>query len=1319
MPGPFTRGQWNTTGSGTLSAAQWHVAEAGAGGAAPYDALLNAAGALTNFTGAQAGMRLGEARGQTGGVQTPFITWDTGGVWDSVAEQFIFTLWGGDGGESTNEVNVWDFATGTWNPTGRPFNPTTRLHTAQSVNWPAVFAPYNGPSSLGGPAAVRDLNGYYTAGLKAATGSGLRLAPLGRHTYGGMVFMPTVRKVWAWGGFGDWLSGTVPFVMAEWDTTTNQWQMIDGADGNAFGGGVFHGNFTAASCWDSVANRVLFTNSDGLWAYNPAAAAGSRTTFLRSDGTLASTLGNSTMVFDSTRNHAFLLGAPTATTFTEFDFSGGHTTSPIVTARTPTGTLWPTTTGSSGVGFGPGALYDPIADRYIVWVGGTTLYSVHPTTYVSTAIGGTGTIDPGTPTVGIWHRFDYVASADVYVTINNATVGGAYVFAPTRILPPVLACSDLTSGKRTGNPDTAFGQTANVNGAYVTVWGDNLLGTTVTATVGGVSALIVDSGQALPPHCPPTLYNAYTLMHCLTLQIPAGAPLGAQLIHVVVDGQASTATDLPFTVTTAGTIRLSTATGGALQAVLDSMVSGDITYLQTGAALTSGWQMGANTNGSNSQMAVGAYPGASVQFGDNSHDAIVSSASGSGQNLTVFKLTCVGNSVVPFQPITLGTQTRFVGNTLTCPGGLGSAGGIGSSSSAADNWNVLANEFFNVGASPTDDNYHVVYRGGRRNVTANPRIEGPTEIAYNYFHDNNAARAINCFNANGGGVGDWCNPIGDIHVHHNVIVNQQQAGIGILSGCVGTNRVHDNLLINCGLNDHPSSSTPPAEGMELHPRYTDAFPDTSVPITLEVSNNTLFNCGGATSSSRGAYQIRNTPLYTLTFKNNITYQATGLPYISTDSDLPATQNATRYSNNLWFSIPAAAPPPWDSTTLNVNPQVIADTVPYNFRLQTTSPAIGAGVVLSTTSTDLVGAHRATSGVWDLGPYAFTGVTTATAPLLTSLSPASCLPGAATFTLTVFASPTQPFVTGATVFWDGAPRTTTFVTGVGGQQCTITVPASDVVLAGAHLITATNPGSSVSNTLQFNVQAPVATMTMTYDGKLRDRVSQGANADPVPDGHIDAVFTVTVGSMAGRSLTQLTLTSPQTLPVVGPLLLTWITVADHTHNPLGVGLSLDGPLLNNLTTRAINFAPADGSSFKIFATDDLVLLGYDDFLPGSVFTLTGVLSDGSSVVAVVTITQNLLIISLDPSSQPIRSPAFALSVTGTGFQNGASVRWNGGARATTYVSSTLIQATVLATDLLALGTASVTVVNADTSVSNALTFTITPVMQTGIFVGTVM
>ena len=67
-----------------------------------------------------------------------------------------------------------------------------------------------------------------------------------------------------------------------------------------------------------------------------------------------------------------------------------------------------------------------------------------------------------------------------------------------------------------------------------------------------------------------------------------------------------------------------------------------------------------------------------------------------------------------------------------------------------------------------------------------------------------------------------------------------------------------------------------------------------------------------------------------------------------------------------------------------------------------------------------------------------------------------------------------------------------------------------------------------------------------------------------------------------------------------------------------------------------------------------------------------------------------ITSLNPTSTNQAGPSFTLTVNGTSFQNPSTVQWNGASLATTWVSSTQLQAVVPAADLAAYGSASITV-----------------------------
>ena len=56
------------------------------------------------------------------------------------------------------------------------------------------------------------------------------------------------------------------------------------------------------------------------------------------------------------------------------------------------------------------------------------------------------------------------------------------------------------------------------------------------------------------------------------------------------------------------------------------------------------------------------------------------------------------------------------------------------------------------------------------------------------------------------------------------------------------------------------------------------------------------------------------------------------------------------------------------------------------------------------------------------------------------------------------------------------------------------------------------------------------------------------------------------------------------------------------------------------------------------------------------------------------------------------PGFTLTVNGTGFVSGSAVNWNGSTRATIFVNSSQLTASILAPDIATASTASITVAN---------------------------
>src|SRR5207248_8074479 len=125
-----------------------------------------------------------------------------------------------------------------------------------------------------------------------------------------------------------------------------------------------------------------------------------------------------------------------------------------------------------------------------------------------------------------------------------------------------------------------------------------------------------------------------------------------------------------------------------------------------------------------------------------------------------------------------------------------------------------------------------------------------------------------------------------------------------------------------------------------------------------------------------------------------------------------------------------------------------------------------------------------------------------------------------------------------------------------------------------------------------------TLAATYYCKLRDRVSQGSRALGA-DGALDGTLTVSLSAPGGRTITRLQLQSS----APG----TWDTDTTTSAWVLGVATTLDGALLNDPATMAVNFRVADGDGFQLFAADWADV----EFVPGTTLTVTATFSDGTT------------------------------------------------------------------------------------------------------------
>ena len=271
------------------------------------------------------------------------------------------------------------------------------------------------------------------------------------------------------------------------------------------------------------------------------------------------------------------------------------------------------------------------------------------------------------------------------------------------------------------------------------------------------------------------------------------------------------------------------------------------------------------------------------------------------------------------------------------------------------------------------------------------------------------------------------------------------------------------------------------------------------------------------------------------------------------------------------------------------------------------------------------------------------------PVASSLSPDTVVAGGSAFTLTVRGS---QFVPWSVVRWNGANRTTTFVSSTELQAA---IDAADVATGGPAQVSVLTPapGGGTSGTLTFTIVNPAPTLTV--------------NATSVTGG---TAVTVTLTNGLGGATDWIAFadaSSPNTSSIIWTYVGAGVTTRTWT------------------VTTPITGGPFE---FRLFPNDDYI---------------RAATSPRITILAPVPV-----ITSLDPSGALAGSASLSLNVYGSNFTPASVVRWNGSPRTTTYVGPTQLSATITSADLAAVGTPAVTVFTPAPGggTSNAVTFNVT-------------
>ena len=251
------------------------------------------------------------------------------------------------------------------------------------------------------------------------------------------------------------------------------------------------------------------------------------------------------------------------------------------------------------------------------------------------------------------------------------------------------------------------------------------------------------------------------------------------------------------------------------------------------------------------------------------------------------------------------------------------------------------------------------------------------------------------------------------------------------------------------------------------------------------------------------------------------------------------------------------------------------------------------------------------------------------PTLTTLSPSSATAGGAAFTLTVTGT---NFVAASIVKWNGASRTTTFVS---ATQLKAAILAGDIATAGTFPVTVFNPtpGGGTSTAQTFTVNNPAPTLS---------------SISPISATAGGAAFTLT---LAGTNF-------------VSGSVVRW-----------------------NGANRTTSYVTSTQLTAAILAAD----IATAGTFPVTVFNPTP--GGGTSGAKNFTVNNPApTLSSISPISATAGGAAFTLTLAGTNFVSGSVVRWNGANRTTSYVTSTQLTAAIPAADIATAGTFPVTVFN---------------------------
>jgi hypothetical protein len=323
----------------------------------------------------------------------------------------------------------------------------------------------------------------------------------------------------------------------------------------------------------------------------------------------------------------------------------------------------------------------------------------------------------------------------------------------------------------------------------------------------------------------------------IAFQVSSGAVTGN--ITVSVAGVSSNA--VPFTVRS-GRIFFVSPTGNdaqkgtynrpwrTLTKAVSAMQPGDIVYAANGSSATTLQISRAGNSGS--PFAIVAYPNATVTIGSAiGQDYGVRALSGGYNNWVLAGLTLSGR--VKAVDATSVTGWRLVGNDVSCPNGYGSGACVQASSSS--NIKFLANRVHDSGSTTSTDvaNYASVQLAASN-----------VEVGWNEIGNTRSCRALSFQTSGAKQYG--------LSVHDNYIHDAVCDGIsfGNIDPAVGPVQAYNNIVERVGTGPAPG-------GVEQNYACIQASGNSGG--SLQILNNTLYDCGAYVSNNSGAISAATAP----------------------------------------------------------------------------------------------------------------------------------------------------------------------------------------------------------------------------------------------------------------------------------------------------------------------------------------------------------------------------------------------------------------------------------------------------------------------------